>query len=90
MLIIKTSNLATGSSFQVNISNNLIERIDLVKYLGVYFDEKLNWSRHAKHVSIQLAKSNVSFIDCAIASMINPPDALLQSRLHVTAIFSIA
>ena len=45
-----------NTNFKVLINNNKINRIKVVKYLGVYIDENLNWSAHIKELSLQLAK----------------------------------
>ena len=40
---------------QISIAN--IERKPCIKYLGVYLDEKMNWSYQIKHVNNKLAKN---------------------------------
>ena len=39
-----------NSHNQVNISNELVERVGEYKYLGVIFDEKLTWHSHSQKV----------------------------------------
>lgn len=58
MLINKTPKLIENSDLQISVNKNVIKRVGSVKYLGVYFDEKLSWSNHLKHVSAQLARCN--------------------------------
>ena len=38
------------------MNHNKIEKSNLVKYLGLLIDDKLNWSAHAQNLSLQLAK----------------------------------
>ena len=44
-------------NFTVKISNNIIDRVKYTKFLGVYFDEDLNWKHHTAQVSVKIAKS---------------------------------
>ena len=39
----------------------MLERKNVVKYLGVWIDDKLNWSAHIENLSLQLAKSCAMF-----------------------------
>ena len=41
----------------VTIGNELIERVDNVKFLGVYIDEKLSFCKHVKHLSLNLSRT---------------------------------
>ena len=36
--------------------NNLIKRVNSLKYLGVLVDSKLSWSEHVDYLNLQLAK----------------------------------
>ena len=47
--------------FRLHINKSLLERENAVKYLGVWIDDKLNWSAHIKNLSLQLAKSCTMF-----------------------------
>ena len=42
-------------NFKLILNNSALIRASSVKYLGLHIDERLNWSVHLKHLSIQLA-----------------------------------
>ena len=42
--------------FSLHINQKEISRSDSVKYLGVWFDDKFNWSAHIQKLSLQLAR----------------------------------
>ena len=42
--------------FSLHINPKEISRSESVKYLGVWFDDKLNWSAHIQKLSLQLAR----------------------------------
>ena len=46
---------STRKSVHININN--IECKPLVKYLGVYLDEHLNWDPQIQHVNSKIAKN---------------------------------
>ena len=39
----------------------LLKRIENVKYIGVYLDDKLNWSYRVKYLSLQLSRYSDTF-----------------------------
>ena len=49
------------SKFRLHINKSLLERENAVKYLGVWIDNKLNWSAHIENLSLQLSKSCNTF-----------------------------
>ena len=46
-----------NSEFKVIIDNQIITKVDCVKFLGVYFDCKLTWHQHVNYISNKLSKS---------------------------------
>ena len=56
LLFDKQLNRSCSTNFNVSLNSIKIKRIRTVKYLGIYFDENLNWSRHIQHLSLQLAR----------------------------------
>ena len=42
--------------FSLHINQNEISSSESMKYLGVWFDDKLNWSAHIQILSLQLAR----------------------------------
>ena len=58
-----------NSNFNVSINKIEIKRSDHVKYLGVYIDDKMNWSYHINHLTQHLGKS-IGFI-CKIRQYVN-------------------
>ena len=55
LLFNKQPNVPISSKFLLFINRKEIFKSDLVKYLGVWFDDKLNWSTHTPKLSLQLA-----------------------------------
>ena len=41
----------------LEIDGNAIERVKSVKFLGVFIDERLNWSEHINYVSLNISKT---------------------------------
>ena len=56
LLINKNPKQIVSSAFNISIDGDKIERCSSTKYLGLYLDEKLSWSTHIQHLSLQLAK----------------------------------
>ena len=56
LLFDKQLNRSCFTNFNVSLNSIKIKRIRWVKYLGIYFDENLNWSRHIQHLSLRLAR----------------------------------
>ena len=42
---------------KLTISNHVIERQVLIKFLGVVLDENLNWKEHIKYMENKVAKN---------------------------------
>ena len=61
LLFNKQSHVQVCSKFRLYMNKSLLERKNAVKYLGVWIDDKLNWSAHIKNLSLQLAKSCTMF-----------------------------
>ena len=34
----------------VNVDSNNVEKVETTKYLGIHFDQNLNWDNHVNHV----------------------------------------
>ena len=56
MIINKVPHKLIDEPFKIGLIGSLLERTESVNYLGVFIDEKLNWSVHTNHLSLQLAK----------------------------------
>ena len=56
LLFNKQPNVPISSKFSLFISRKEIFKSDSVKYLGVWFDDKLNWFTHTQKLSLQLAR----------------------------------
>ena len=56
LLINKNPKQIVSLAFNISVDGNVIERCLATKYLGLYLDEKLSWSTHIQHLSLQLAK----------------------------------
>ena len=56
MLINKHPHKTVECDLNLSINDAGLSRTDSVKYLGVYLDDKLNWTPHVKHLSLQLAR----------------------------------
>ena len=55
MLISNKRNIPTD--FKLKIDNRNLGRCTSYKYLGVYFDENLDWKTHIEHVSSKISKA---------------------------------
>ena len=56
LLFNKQPHLPISSKFNLFINQKKINKSDSVKYLGVWIDDKLNWSAHIHALLLQLAK----------------------------------
>ena len=52
----KQPNKTCDYKFKLKINNNLIKRVNFIKYLGVLIDSKLSWSEHVDYLNLQLAR----------------------------------
>ena len=58
----KQPNKTCDYEFKLKINNNLIKRVNSIKYLGVLIDSKLSWSEHLNYLNLQLARYSGLFI----------------------------
>ena len=56
----KQPNKTCDYEFKLKI-NNLIKRVNSIKYLGVLIDSKLSWSEHVDYLNLQLARYSGPF-----------------------------
>ena len=52
------TNKKKNSKFKLEINNNQITESDIVKYLGVIIDNKLNWKTHIEHICSKIVKGS--------------------------------
>ena len=52
----KQPNKTCDYEFKLKINNNLIKRVNSIKYLGVLIDSKLSWSEHVDYLNLKLAR----------------------------------
>ena len=45
-------------SFKVTYSGTQLQRVQSIKFLGIYIEESLNWSEHISHISKKISKIN--------------------------------
>ena len=69
MLISKHPHKTVERDFTLSINDAVLSRMDRVKYLGVYLDDKLNWTPHIKHLSLKLARYSGLF--CRIRNLVS-------------------
>ena len=55
MLITNRKNV-NKNDFKVNLNDSDLERCSSYKYLGVYFDDKLEWKTHVKYLCEKIGK----------------------------------
>lgn len=46
----------SDAQFMLSIDGNVLEQVDNTKFLGVFIDSKLTWSKHIEHVSLKISK----------------------------------
>ena len=56
-MLFTSSSLARSVPLSLNIAGSPINQVSTTKFLGMYIDEKLNWSAHINYISSKLAKS---------------------------------
>ena len=47
----------SDTNFMIHINGNMIERVIVTKFLGVYIDQDLNWKHHTAQVAAKISKS---------------------------------
>ena len=52
----KQPNKTCDYEFKLNLSNISIQRVNFIKYLGVFIGSKLSWSKHVDYFNLQLAR----------------------------------
>jgi hypothetical protein len=45
------------SNFHIAIENNILERVSVTKFLGVFVDEDLNWKYHTSQIALKISKN---------------------------------
>ena len=56
IIFTKQPNKTCDYEFKLKTNNNLIKRVNSIKYLKVLIDSKLNWSEHVDYLNLQLAR----------------------------------
>jgi hypothetical protein len=51
------SNKKGQKHLNIQLNNNFISNKNIIKILRVYFDQKINWIQHLKHLKISLTRS---------------------------------
>ena len=51
------TNKVINEDIRVSIDENSIERVDNTKFLGVYLDDKLKWTKHIAHIKNKISKN---------------------------------
>ena len=47
---------STSTQFELRLDGNVLERVKVTKFLGVYVDEKLKWNDHINHVVSKVSR----------------------------------
>ena len=61
IVINKHPHKVCSTSLTLTLSNISLKRVKLVKYLGIYIDEKLSWEVHIQNLSLHLARCSGLF-----------------------------
>ena len=56
-MVIKPQKKALDSSLNIKIGNETLQKTNCIKFLGVYFDDELNFNIHLEHVKSKLQKA---------------------------------
>ena len=60
--IIFSGNRSKSFNFNVTMGNNTLERVSSAKYLGIQFDENLNWKNHVSYLCKKISNcSNIMY-----------------------------
>ena len=89
LLFNKQPHVQVCSKFRLHINKSLLERENAVKYLGVWIDDKLNWSAHIENLSLQLAKSCIMFFYLRDFVTDDTPSMLYYSLVNSHLIYGI-
>ena len=54
----KQPNKVYDNNFRLTISETLLKKVNFIKYLGVFFDNKLSWDVHINNLCHQIAKTS--------------------------------
>ena len=77
----KQPNKTCDYEFKLKINNNLIKRVNSIKYLGVLIDSKLSWSEYVDYLNLQLARYSDVSLDCVDMSQMK------SSACFITVLF---
>jgi len=76
----------TVPRFNIYLNNIALESCNTYKYLGVYFDHKLDWKTHIEHITGKISKSCGAFAKirhCVdTKTLVNVYHALINSYIR--------
>ena len=56
MVINKHSHKSVSASFNLNLNDIALKRVETIKYLGISIDETLTWTSHITQLTLQLSR----------------------------------
>ena len=52
-----TQKAKASESFYIRLDGKTVERVSHAKFLGIYIDEKLKWTKHVQEISTKISKN---------------------------------
>lgn len=76
-------------NIQIGLNNTLIERVENIKYLGIYKDSALNWESHIKYLVSRL--SYLLYVCARLKRVLNKPQliSVYYALFHSVATYGI-
>ena len=81
-MIFKLNHRQTIIYQDLALGNELIDRVESMKFLGIIFDEKLNWNAHHQELIMKIRKSKYIFRQCKYL------DSFSKYKLYMSYVYS--
>ena len=72
MVINKYPHKSINASFNLNLNDIALKRVETIKYLGISIDNTLTWPSHITHCPYSSPDMLAFFTDCVVMLLVKP------------------